>query len=140
MAGRPPKPLALHIADGTFREDRHGGTADAPGVPAKPPEMQPEAVALWDLVVPDLVQLKVVGQIDVTVLRRLCETWVLYRRAYATALVDPCEKDARAAVATYGKMVDFLINSLGLSPGGRMRLALERGEKPSIARRQRPTG
>lgn len=140
MAGRPPKPLALHIADGTFRRDRHGGTANASGAPEKPSGMQPEAVALWDMVTPELVKLSVVGSIDATVLRRLCETWVLYRRALAVAELDPCDKDARAAVATYGKMVDFLLNQLGMSPGGRMRLALERNEAPVIARRKRPTG
>ena len=140
MAGRPPKPLALHVADGTYRDDRHGGTANAPGTPSKPSWMQPEAVSLWDRVVPELMSINVVGSIDEWVLQRLCETWVLYRRALSSAEMDPCHRDARTAVATYGKMVDYLLNQLGMSPGGRMRLALERNEKPVIARRQRPTG
>lgn len=102
--------------------------------------MQPEAVALWDMVSPELVKLAVVGAIDATVLQRLCETWVLYRRALGAAELEPCDRDSRTAVATYGKMVDYLLNQLGMSPGGRMRLALERNEKPVIAKRQRPTG
>lgn len=140
MSGRPPKPLALHISDGTFRADRHGGTANAPGEPRKPNGISTESESLWEQVVPQLMELKIVGRIDETVLLRLCETWTLYRRSYAVAAVNPCDKDARAAVATYGKMVDYLLNQLGMSPGGRMRLALERGEKPTLASRRRASG
>ncbi len=32
MAGRPRKPAGLHVANGTYRADRHGGKLDVPDV------------------------------------------------------------------------------------------------------------
>lgn len=46
--GRPPKPTALHILDGTYRRDRHGKRIDAPkpGEPqVAPDELSPEEQA-----------------------------------------------------------------------------------------------
>jgi hypothetical protein len=51
MAGRPPKPVELHHASGTFRPHRHAGRRAAPesnhpiGTP--PPHLAPAEAAAW---------------------------------------------------------------------------------------------
>lgn len=56
MAGRPPKPTALHIIDGTYRKPRHGKRRVLPadGIGAPPEWFTDEARSAWDEMQRDL--------------------------------------------------------------------------------------
>ena len=50
MVGRPPKTIEQHLADGTYRKDRHGDRlyAEASGAIGEPPEeLSDEAAQIW---------------------------------------------------------------------------------------------
>jgi P27 family predicted phage terminase small subunit len=75
--GRKPKPRALHILDGTFREDRHGGVAVEPaaGVPSCPIWLDRESKAEWRRVVKVLADTGVLTLADRGVLTTYCVAW-----------------------------------------------------------------
>ena len=46
--GRPPKSIALHLAQGTYRNDRHGARAKAEQIVAAAPALAPIALAMGE--------------------------------------------------------------------------------------------
>ena len=48
MKGRIPQPIALHVANGTYRKDRHGNTLEAQAaIPKTPSGMNKDVRKLW---------------------------------------------------------------------------------------------
>lgn len=48
MKGRIPQPIALHVANGTYRKDRHGNTLEAQAaIPKTPSGMNKDARNFW---------------------------------------------------------------------------------------------
>lgn len=67
MTGRPLKPTALKLIDGTFRPDRHGPPSAEPqpeGTPDKPKWLKGRASKVWDQYAPELIRLKVLTSVD----------------------------------------------------------------------------
>jgi len=111
----------------TFRPGEHGDRLLAPkmeGAPEKPAGMDRDAARLWDLIVPQLVESKIVKRIDSTALRAMCEMWVLYRKAFTLAKVDPCDKDVRGAVVAYWSAFDKAAAHLCIPPSERAKLCI----------------
>lgn len=81
--GRPRKPVAQKVAEGTFRPDRDGDPAlqvEASGLPVPPADLSAEALAFWNLIVPQLVASKVAAEADSTQLGMMCQWWARYQR------------------------------------------------------------
>ena len=137
--GRPPKPTALHVLHGTYRKDRHGGTAPAiaGGVVRMPHGLTGEAKAFWQRIITPLVHAGVVTAIDVPAATMLCEAWGLYRAAAALAANNPLDADARCAMSTYQGMFDKLAARFGLTPVDRQRLKIEPTATVGIMKRDR---
>lgn len=82
-AGRPPKPTALHILEGTLREDRHADRKREPrgaGPPVKPPTLRGEASAHWDAQVVEWIKERRVTASHQAALEQMCEWWAEWRR------------------------------------------------------------
>jgi len=83
--GPPPKPAVLRVR----RPDKSSSGFDAPefdpqGVPLCPPYLAPEARAVWDEVVPTLVERGTVRGVDAQALAMYCENCALYWWAVET--------------------------------------------------------
>jgi len=144
--GRPPKPLALKVLDGTFRADRDA-TALATGIvadgtPSKPDDMLPEASSFLDRFVPKLVEMGVAKGIDTAQLTSLCVSWgEMERCRSAIQALDPrSEKYFRLQHqhAVWKKAFDVLAAKFGLTPVDREKLHVEKPkENTGVKRRDR---
>ncbi|MEM8668736.1 MAG: P27 family phage terminase small subunit [Planctomycetota bacterium] len=138
--GRPPKPDAIKIAEGTYRSDRHGDQDAKPkaeGVPVRPEMAMPEAKEFWDQYVPMLVEMGVAKRADTPRLQALAESWALLRRATKAVNDDPIDKYARIAYGEYSRQFTTLANEFGMNPIARSRIIIDKPQKKSIAGRKR---
>ncbi len=143
LPGRPRKPDALKLNDGTWRADRDGSHEDvvlAPGVPSKPEGMSDRASAFWDEIVLELIECGMVSAIDETMLAEMCQWYGRYRQW--TEPLDaggPDDDGARrrlmGACAAW-KQFEGLASKFGLSPGDRARLRVQPVKKaPGLPKR-----
>lgn len=130
--GRKPKPIALHIADGTFRKDRHApaGATEKAAFPERPASLDGEARKFWDRIAAELAPLGLLGKIDVPLLESLCEMHSLYAAALAEAKRNPLSKEARVGLTHYADHYHRLLSECGLTPVARARLKIDTSDKP----------
>ena len=107
-AGRPALPVALHLARGTFRRDRHGekpAPVVAPGKVLKPSGLSEAAARVWDELAPICVALGTLTRADQRAFGVLCELQATCEAASATkgasAVGMRAERLAAAAVRPY---------------------------------------
>lgn len=122
-SGRPGKPTEKHIADGTFRADRHGTRDEsAGGLPIKPDELDENGNWCWEFVVSSLSERGIAKQIDTILLTQMCQMWSLYCKSFELAKVDPTDKELRCAVVAYRREFDSIAARFGLTAADRQRL------------------
>ena len=133
-SGRPRKPMALHILEGTFRSDRHGDdVVRASGEVEKPHFTNAHASDLWDRLVDKLFWVK---SVDTAMLQTTCHFYGLYMAAYEVAENDPTDRDARTAVTSYWAKFEKGCSVLGLNPSDRGRLQVEKPQSSGVRRRE----
>lgn len=124
--GRPRKPLQSLVLTGQFRADRHAARATEPqldGVPVKPLDLDSLASALWDDVVPQLVEAKVLKAADQHAAATCCRLWSLLCRSIEAAADNPVDKELRSAVVAYHSAWDKAAGRIGLLPTERAKLS-----------------
>ena len=141
-AGRKPIPMVLHIANGNPSKktlaDLHSPEMPFdPACPIPPDEIlhDPDALAEWNRIVPDLFSVGLIRKIDCSALTMYClayADWIVGVRAMARGrlirnkrgeiIVNPAMKIVDHA---YTRMKNFLAE-FGMTPSSRVRL---RGEK-----------
>ena len=121
---RPPKPLAIHKLNGSFRQDRHGSRLSSAGggKPAQPRGLEGEARRFWRRVVPELTRAGIVEYIDTPALHALCELWALYRESFAAWTADPTVKNSRIATLDAFRAWSAAAQQFGLSPVARAKI------------------
>lgn len=131
--GRPRKPVAAKILDGSFRADRDGdpSTLVLPGgTPQPPPDLAGEALAFWHKVVPGLVATRIAAACDTPSLAMMCEWWARYR-TYARRLDEaPADKNTYQLMLQVGIATtnfDRLASRFGLTPADRNKLRVDAG-------------
>lgn len=145
VRGRKPKTIALHLAEGTYRKDRHGPVAPTDAAPVAPKKMPTRPAALkgaaktfWEKIVAELSAIGAIGQIDVPLIEHLCEMYALYQAALKEAKRFPLMQDARMALKTYADLFNRGLSECGLTPVARARLKIDTSDKPKgVAARQR---
>lgn len=134
MPGRPPKPMAEHIRDGTVNSTRHKDRFDnvpVRGKPVKPPTVENDfhANQLWDAVVSHSAK-GTIGAVDSASLEAMCVFWSDFQVLQQIHPLDLDEKMyARKEKAC--KMFMAIAIQFGLTPAarGRMKMiAVEKGE------------
>lgn len=116
--GRPPKAIALHKAEGTYRPTRHNKrAADATGAPRKPAAVRKDRVAshAWDLIVGSLPP-HIFARVDALALEMACRWFSLWQQAMTAGEVNRADKAS--------KRWEALASRLGCSPADRARLVL----------------
>jgi phage terminase small subunit len=134
-SGRRRKPIAFHLAAGTYRRDRHGPlkVETNAGKPTAAEELPAEMVfspndddkvakELYDHLYPLLAAVLLPS--DTPAFTMLCELWSLYQQSLAAAKTDPTAKAARTALLNYLGAFDRLAARFGLTPADRARLQL----------------
>ena len=151
LAKRGPRPTPKAILK--LRGSRRDGYLPdqpeaAPGTPVKPDYLEKDASAMWDQLVPQLLKLGVLSNIDGVILAELCEAWADLRAC--KRFVKKHGRTYKVTKIQFGKVVTegsklwpqtreiahlrtFILRScaeFGLSPSSRTRLSVE--GKPDI--------
>lgn len=135
--GRPRKPTAAHILDGTHRSDRHGEQADQwqpDGAPKMPAWLNNDAQTLWQELSPRLVESNVATCVDAAELAALCDWWARYREAarVADGIKDKqSTKFYRLSILASMAWKNFATAGakFGLNPSDRARLKIDNGQR-----------
>lgn len=142
--GRPRKPVALKLLDGTHRPDKDGPVCEqvqAGGAPLAPKHLLGEALAFWNDVVPGLVAMGVAAACDAPALALMCEWWARYRRFsedldnHAVPASKVYQTTVMVGIATTN--FDRLAARFGLTPSDRAKLRVEAKQKGGVKARKR---
>lgn len=154
--GRKPKPVALHVIEGTYRDDRVLPDAMAANpvvqVPMPPKGMRKhkEAKELWYQVATELATIKVLSNADLVALEIYCQQVVIYRAA-TDQFWDDVHAYIKTAKGSKGNDVEkpnpyiavaneafrkivTLSAELGLTPAARAKIGLRNISKGDGAR------
>jgi P27 family predicted phage terminase small subunit len=132
MAGRPRKPTAAKILEGTWREDRDGDPAlvvPAAGEPVCPVGLKGEALSMWERIVPRLVESGVARECDSDQLAAMCRWWARYRlgekRLEKLQPGHKREYQQTLLVAICWTNFDKIASRFGMTPSDRAKLRLD---------------
>lgn len=122
-AGRPPKPIAKHILEGTYDKRRHSHRYEpkGDGVPVMPPELASDPVAAesFQRNAAALSALGIATQLDSAALAAQAVVWSMLRKLHAKP--DKSWHEFCALVAL-DKQWAAMADKLGMTPVGRARL------------------
>ena len=135
-SGRKPKTLLAHIADGTYREERHGpipaNLADAmKGPKSDPPKKMPKGLPklgqwAWKYICEHAVGLT---PGDAMQMEMACRIWAEWNRhAVALPKLNPFDLDDKTyeqvsrRTLEYSRRLDGLLSSFGMNPSARMKM------------------
>lgn len=143
--GRRQIPDEIKIADGTYRKDLSGDPEER--VPAKglptPGELSGGALDAWNELIPPLIELGIVKEIDGVVLRGMCRWYAEYLKQAAVmdlieGLEAASEQYRRAALGALQAWKEFerTASLFAMSSSGRSGVRLPK-EKKGVAARKR---
>ena len=122
-----PKPLSAHLAEGTFRADRHAkpsAAAETAGdIPRKPVELGEVESEHWHTVIEHRGPW--LHESDGPALRALCELWALRQKTLVLLSDNPADKVTRTAFASYHDQWAKLAAKFGITPVDRARMGDE---------------
>lgn len=133
--GRPPKPTAAHLLEGTNRSYHETDNQWSPdGAPTMPAWMKLDARDLWEQLAPRLVASNVATSVDAAELAALCDWWARYREA---SIVADSVKDKqstefyRCSILASMAWKNFATAAakFGLNPSDRARLKIDNGKR-----------
>ena len=143
--GPPPTPTSVLKLRGSWRASRREGEPEASGSPSRPEWLTPAAAELWELVVPALEALGVLGASDGFALARYCALyaeWIECGEAIARqgtfiqerdkrGKLKPLRKNPRIALRQeLGAELGRLEREFGLTPAARVGVRAETGKVP----------
>lgn len=142
--GRKRKPTGIHLAEGTWRGDRHGDPEEEmqiDGEPLPDNDLPEFGLKLWNQIVPVLVEAGAVTFVDSPLLNKLCR---LYARGMmwdkeifsAKRIDDKLYKKERISSLIWN---DFnkVAAKFGMSPSDRTNIRLEKPAEDMIPARNR---
>lgn len=133
--GRPRKPTALKLLQGTARPDRMNPNEPQPEVviPKKPAHLKGEAGREWKRIVPELVGLGLISRIDRAALAAYCTAYATYvetdrilQRAGLTFETPNGFLQQRPEVSIRARALDQMkgfLSLFGLSPADRSKVS-----------------
>ena len=124
MAGRRPKPTALHLLQGTQRSARVRINEPVPpdDEVVKPAELKHTASELWDEYAPPLIAMKTLTVVDVPPMTRWCLGYAEY--------LDASGKNISVALQAELRQLEAI---LGIGAASRARLGTKKGTKKDPA-------
>ena len=125
--GRPRKPTALHLAEGTIIQCRHADRAlePQPGPLTGTPEgLSKYAAEWWADRVSRLAAIGVATEADVESLIAMAECWAALRSATEAIRQDPLDKGNRIAFLSYNEAFSKWASKFGLTPSDRAKVTI----------------
>lgn len=126
MPGRPPKPTAIHIVQGTLRPDRHADRArevqSDPGMPDPPDWLLPGALVMWGRIMSD-------SRYVMALRRSHWEMIVLYCQLYARW--EEAEKSGKPLPIMHMVALSNLGAKLGRNPSDQAKVHVPEEVKPA---------
>jgi P27 family predicted phage terminase small subunit len=141
--GPAPKPTALKLLQGTYRQDRAARNEPVPevSVPSCPSWLHAEAKREWRRIVPELERLGLITTIDRAALAAYCqayaEWWEMERDIAQNGrwqLTETGYEAQRPAVSIRSKALDHMkafLKEFGLTPSSRTRVSSDKKDAPS---------
>lgn len=117
--GPAPQPAELRLlkGNGRDRDVAHNKVRRQPkavrATPPKPDSLNEDGLRVWDLVVPELERMDLLGRIDAVVLEAYCRTYQLWRA-----------HDGGRGYPTLTAQLVAIGSKLGLDPAARLRMTL----------------
>lgn len=132
-AGRPPKPTAEHIADGTYRPHRHDGRLDArlePGLPVPPQKLNEEESILWNLVC-NHIPAEALSEVDGLALYMLVRYYLIWKAYDDEIKRQGTEADYKLVQQSVmcAKQFHSAASKFGLTPADRAKINLGETEE-----------
>jgi len=136
MTGRRPKPTNLKVLEGNpGRRPLPENEPAADGTPEAPSDLECEALAEWNRIVPELDSMGLLARADRAALVRYCQAWATSQAAFADmndngmyetvynqhgsrTVKRPCVNVA----AEYSKIMKSYLIEFGLTPAARTRV------------------
>ena len=137
MGKRPSKPTTLKVLEGNRRGDPNLGKGEPKPRPIAPKKpygvLDAQASAIWDKLVPKLVQLELITEIDGPVFAQFCLIWSRLRQVYN--LMHKIESESGGKIRIKAGSFEIFQNKylnllkkygseFGLSPRGRFGLKI----------------
>lgn len=132
LRGPAPTPTALKMLEGTYRDDRHGGSVCAPpGAPLKPAWLGEIASRVWDERVEELMAVPgLLSPLDGPALATYCHAWQRFHDAQMeidangsiTCVSEKGGEYMHPAVATQHKAIELIAKigaKFGMTPSDR---------------------
>lgn len=151
---RPRKPIADHLAEGTYRPDRHGDVAGpfraTSGRPPMPRGLSEREKTAWRTITADLERHGILFRLDAPLIEAAAVQWARAREARALVrrhgllvvgargglVANPAVRMERDA----WRLLVRLAGELGLSSTARARLGIAAGELPPVPDGPEPIG
>ena len=132
MRGRPRKPTALKVLQGTFRKDRANPNEPQPAVGSvlAPSHLSQEEREVWQVTVRVLQEMRVFTQADAGMLSRYCELSCLWQETKKNALMLPTSKTVSLLLKISVELRSIEVQ-FGMSPSSRSRVhTIPHDDKP----------
>ena len=113
---RPRKSKKSHIAQGTFRKHRHEDREELdlpPGIPDKPEFLSECAAKEWDRIVPIMLEMGTLTELDSAALATYCELYVEFQSTRSCPSAFPASKFSALRMS---------FSDLGFSPVARTKI------------------
>lgn len=115
--GPQAKPVAMKLADGTYRPDRDGALPVRAATPEPPEWLADDAREIWSEVIPQLAEIEgLLARVDRYALARYCMDWIEYREA-----CEMIERDGMVSVGENGG--EYQHPAVGIKNQAAIRLA-----------------
>lgn len=141
QGGRPRKPKAQKILEGTYRADRDSNAIPAPiadSVPDAPMILSAEGKRYFRLISRFLSEMNLLSNIDILVIQQLAQAMEINDRAYAEINESGYKQISNSGFETItaaysvwektSKTIRELSNLLGLNPSARERIRIKAKE------------
>lgn len=139
-AGRPRKPTALKLLDGTYRKDRDGNVQDEvkPDKPKRltaPSHLGRKGKAVWRRLGPMLQRLGLLTEADTEAFASYCRQHDLWHAAIEAMNADPSDMNAFRRHQSATDQIHRLGSKFGLTPSDRNGLTTEVSRaKPTVTK------
>ena len=119
------------LAEKAARQSATEGIKRTRRVMLKAPDwLSEDALIVWKSVVKRLKGIELLDNLDTELLAVYCDAYVNYRKASkALAVVEGFDPELAKAAQAWARIVTTYAEKLGLTPGGRARLAKHKSEK-----------
>lgn len=138
--GRPPKSVAAHIAEGTWRDDRHGDQAETvefDGSPKQPDGLKGESLAFWKTYIPQLVKKGLARSIDAPALELMCYAWGRMKALESLITKAPDDRILTLQFIKWAGLFNEISGKFGMNPQDLARLRVPKKEKKGVSTRKR---